>query len=157
VRANFPGEEAYFRVIALAEPPKEEMMAFLDAEHNGHSALKRPARLATVQVFLGAKRDSEHFYELKVNVENGDIVHKEQLIGRHPHVDGNDMVKTEKACLEDPRVQSAIRELQLPEGAAVKIEPWTYATDGMNDMKEKITMVSMARPWSWVPPRPRTR
>ncbi|OCT45081.1 Copper amine oxidase 1 [Cladophialophora carrionii] len=140
VREAFPDSEAYFRVITLAEPPKEEMMAFLDAEHEGQPAGKRPARLATVQVFFGAKRDSEHFYELKVDVDSGEIVHKEQLVGRHPHVDGNDMVKTEAACLNDPRVQAAIKDMQLPDGAVVKIEPWTYATDGMNDMSQKITM-----------------
>ncbi|EXJ55847.1 primary-amine oxidase [Cladophialophora yegresii CBS 114405] len=140
VRKAFPDSEAYFRVITLAEPPKEEMMVFLDAEHEGQPVGKRPARLATVQVFFGAKRDSEHFYELKVNVDSGEIVHKEQLAGRHPHVDGNDMVKTETACLNDPRVQAAIKDMQLPDGAVVKIEPWTYATDGMNDMSQKITM-----------------
>ena len=145
IRANFPGEEAYFRVITLAEPPKEEMKPFLDAEHNGQRLSKRPARLATVQVFLGAKRDSEHFYELKIDVESGQVVNKKQLVGRHPHVDGNDMVKTEKACLEDPRVQAAIKDLHIPEGAVVKIEPWTYGTDGANDMSQKITMVGSLR------------
>ena len=117
------------------------MMPFLDAEHGGPASPSTPARIATVQVFLGAKRDSEHFYKLKVNVESGEIVHKEQLVGRHPHVDGNDMVKNEEACLGDAKVQAAIKAMQLPEGAIVKIEPWTYATDGMNDMSQKITMV----------------
>jgi primary-amine oxidase len=142
VRKAFPDSEAYFRVVTLAEPPKEEMMLFLDAEHKGQPVGNKPTRLATVQVFLGTKRDSDHFYELKVNVDSGEIVHKEQLVGRHPHVDGNDMVKTEAACLNDARVQAAIKDLQLPDGAVVKIEPWTYATDGMNDMSQKITMVS---------------
>ncbi len=141
VRKAFPEGEAYFRVITLAEPPKEEMVLFLDAEHKGHSTIIRPPRHATVQVFLGAKRDSEHFYELRVNVESGEIVHNEKLSGRHPHVDGDDMIKTEAACLNDPGVQAAIHDLQLPDGAVVKIEPWTYATDGMNDMSRKITMV----------------
>jgi primary-amine oxidase len=118
------------------------MITFLDAEHSGRLDLdSKPARLATVQVFLGAQRTSEHFYELKVDVATGEIVRKEQLLGRHPHVDGNDGVRTEKACLEDPAVQAAIKDLHLPDGAEVKIEPWTYATDGMNDMKQKITMV----------------
>ena len=116
-------------------------MPFLDAEHEGSPSATRPARIATVQAFLGAKRSSEHFYELKVNVQTGKIVHKQQLVGRHPHVDGNDMVRNEKACLGDPKVQAAIKAMQLPAGAVVKIEPWTYATDGMNDMSEKINMV----------------
>lgn len=141
VRKAFSDGETYFRFITLAEPPKEEMILFLDAEHKGHSSAIRPPRLATVQVFLGAKRDSEHFYELRVNVASGEIVHNERLLGRHPHVDGDDMIETEAACLKDPRVQTAIKDLQLPDGAMVKIEPWTYATDGMNDMSQKITMV----------------
>ncbi|KIW64425.1 hypothetical protein, variant [Phialophora macrospora] len=116
------------------------MMLFLDAEHKGQLVGKKPARLATVQVFFGPKRDSEHFYELKVDVQSGEIVHREQLVGRHSHVDGNDLVKIEAACLNDPRVQAAIKDMQLPDGAVVKIEPWTYATDGMNDMSQKITM-----------------
>ncbi len=93
-----------------------------------------------VQTFLGP-RDSDHYFQLKVNVETGDIVAKEQLVGCHPHVDANDMKEVEQACLSDPRVQAAIKDMQLPEGATVKIEPWTYATDGMNDMSQKITMV----------------
>lgn len=97
-----------------------------------------------VQVFLGP-RDSEHFYELKVNVVSGDVVHKELLRGCHPHVDASDMRVAEKACLDDPGVQAAIRDMQLPEDAVVKIEPWTYATDGTNDMKQKITMVRGAQ------------
>ena len=122
------------------------MTLYLDAEHAGSPPLTRPARLATVQVFLGAKRDSEHFYVLIIDISNGEIVQKEQLLGRHPHVDGNNMVTIEKACLEDSRVQAAIKGMQLPENAVVKIEPWTYATDGTNDMSQKITMVCLASP-----------
>jgi primary-amine oxidase len=118
------------------------MTAFLDAEHGGaeETSLPYPARLAMVQTFLGP-RTSDNFYQLKVNVESGEIVQKEQLTGCHPHVDVNDMQKTERACLADPQVQAAIKDMKLPEGAIIKIEPWTYATDGMNDMKQKITMV----------------
>ncbi|OQV04226.1 Copper amine oxidase, enzyme domain-containing protein isoform 2 [Cladophialophora immunda] len=144
VRSAFPDGEAYFRVITLAEPAKAEMTTFLEHEHTKGAVTSepstKPARLATVQVFLGQPRDSAHFYELKVNVDTGEVVDKEQLLGRHPHVDANDMQKTEAACLGDSRVQAAIKEMQLPEGAVVKIEPWTYATDGMNDMSLKITM-----------------
>lgn len=93
-----------------------------------------------VQVFLGP-RNSDHFYQLKVDVNSGVVIEKERLTGCHPHVDSNDMQRTERACLEDPAVQAAIKDLQLPEGATIKIEPWTYGTDGLNDMKQKITMV----------------
>jgi len=120
------------------------MVAFLDTEHSvgDEVSLAYPARLAMVQTFLGP-RNSDNFYQLKVNTNSGEIVRKEQLTGCHPHVDVNDMQKTESACLADLQVQAAIKDMKLPEGAIIKIEPWTYGTDGMNDMKQKITMVCM--------------
>lgn len=116
------------------------MIPFLDAEH-GLGQPSKPARVAMVQTFLGP-RNSDHFYQLKVDVNSGEITDKRQLAGCHPHVDASDMQKAEAECLKDARVQAAIKAMQLPEGATVKIEPWTYATDGMNDMSQKITMVS---------------
>ena len=50
------------------------------------------------------------------------------------------MIATEKACLTDPRVQEEIRLMDLPEDAVVCIEPWTYGTDGMNDMSKRISL-----------------
>lgn len=115
------------------------MTKYLEAEHGAR--LQNPAlrRLAMVQTFLGP-RDSNHYYQLKVDVETGGIMEQKQLVGCHPHVDATDMQKAEQECLNDPRVQAAIKDMKLPVGAEVKIEPWTYATDGMNDMSEKITM-----------------
>ncbi|EXJ94286.1 primary-amine oxidase [Capronia coronata CBS 617.96] len=139
VRAAFPDREAYFRVITLCEPPKADMIRFLEAESDKTVPQVTPARVGMVQVFLGP-RDSEHFFQLKIDVVSGKVLEQEQLRGCHPHVDASDMQKIERACLDDPGVQAAIKELQLPEGALVKIEPWTYATDGMNDMSQKITM-----------------
>lgn len=50
------------------------------------------------------------------------------------------------ACLGDPKVQEEIRSLDLPPGATVVVEPWAYATDGLNDMKERQTMVGPNSP-----------
>jgi primary-amine oxidase len=50
------------------------------------------------------------------------------------------MKQVETACLGDSRVQDEVKKLQLPDGATVIVEPWTYATDGMNDMSSRITM-----------------
>lgn len=51
------------------------------------------------------------------------------------------MKKVEQACLADADVQEEIRCLKLPEGATAVVEPWAYATDGMNDMSQRVTMV----------------
>ncbi|KAI1615054.1 hypothetical protein EDD36DRAFT_432033 [Exophiala viscosa] len=116
------------------------MIRFLEDEHHGAQSLSAPARVAMVQVFLGP-RDSDHFYQLKVDVSSGKILEERQLKGCHPHVDATDMRKAEQECLKDPEVQAAIKSMHLPEGATINIEPWTYGTDGMNDMSQKITMV----------------
>ncbi|EXJ84588.1 primary-amine oxidase [Capronia epimyces CBS 606.96] len=139
VRAAFPNQDAYFRVITLSEPPKADMIQFLEAESKHDIPQTRLARVAMVQAFLGP-RDSDHFFQLKVDVTSGKILKQAQLHGCHPHVDASDMQRIERACLDNSGVQDAIKAMQLPEGALVKIEPWTYATDGMNDMSQKINM-----------------
>ena len=63
------------------------------------------------------------------------------LDGKHAYVDAGEMLKCEKACLEDLHVQEAIKALQLPEGAEVVVDPWTYSPDGMNDMSRRCVMV----------------
>jgi len=52
-----------FRSIALEEPPKAELLAFLDVEHNGSlsSRTPRPARVARVQYDL-VRADKSHEY-----------------------------------------------------------------------------------------------
>ena len=46
-----PGASIYFRIINLLEPPKEELLKFLAAEHAGRlsSSTPRPARVAEVK------------------------------------------------------------------------------------------------------------
>ena len=48
---SHPGGSIYFRIIALLEPPKQELIKFLEAEHAGNvsSNTPRPARLAEVK------------------------------------------------------------------------------------------------------------
>lgn len=52
-----------FRSIALEEPPKAELLAYLDAEHSGSlsSRTRRPARLARVQYDV-VRADKSHEY-----------------------------------------------------------------------------------------------
>ncbi|QSS63854.1 amine oxidase [Histoplasma capsulatum] len=50
------------------------------------------------------------------------------------------MKAVEASCLANDEVQATIRSLDLPAGSTVVVEPWAYATDGMNDMAQRITM-----------------
>jgi Cu2+-containing amine oxidase len=74
----------------------------------------------------------------------GSVIKKEYLVGKHPYIDSAYMQAAEKACRADPRIEAEIQKLKLPDGAQVVVEPWAYATDGMNDVSERTTMVRLA-------------
>lgn len=76
-----------------------------------------------------------------VDLSKRQIVEQQELVGRHSYIDGEDMKRSEIACLADARVQAEIAACDLPEGATVVVEPWTYATDGMFDVKDRVVMV----------------
>lgn len=113
------------------------MIKYLDAEHEGKVPEQGPVRAAMVQFYADTPKD---FMQCKVDLNAGTIIDQQPLTGRHSYIDGEDMKKSEQACLADPRVQEAIKASDLPEGATVVVEPWTYATDGMFDPKERVAM-----------------
>lgn len=117
------------------------MMPFLESEHRGQQPVSRPARTARVQVTLPGDSGLNEMVELLVDLDAASVVKKEHLVGKHPYIDSAYMQAAEKACRADARVQAEIEKLKLPPGATVVIEPWAYATDGMNDMTERTTMV----------------
>lgn len=123
-------ERPLFRVITLSEPPKKEIIAFLDG------ITPPPKRIAKVHAYI-----SKDFHEILVDIEGRAVITDKVLNGRHSHVDTAYMKQVEMACLDDARVKAEIQALRLPGEATVIVEPWTYATDGMNDMSTRITMV----------------
>lgn len=50
------------------------------------------------------------------------------------------MQAVEKACLADLKMKSR-SFIFLPRASTVRVEPWAYATDGMNDMTQRVLMV----------------
>ncbi|KAL7892140.1 copper amine oxidase [Trichoderma sp. SZMC 28014] len=142
VRPCFAGQELNFRFITLKEPPKKHMIAFLDRQRNGLTAeAARPARQARVQVIAApAPKEALQLFELIIDLDEQSVVKLENLKGKHSYIDSSYMGEVEKACLADERVQAEIQTLRLPPGAVVCVEAWAYATDGMNDMTDRITM-----------------
>lgn len=135
------GKTPNFRVITLQEPRKQEMIPFLENERLRKQPVSRPARTARVQVTLPGDSGLNEMVELLIDLDAAAVVRKEHLVGKHPYIDSAYMQAAEKACRADARVQAEIKRLKLPAGATVVIEPWAYATDGMNDMTERTTMV----------------
>ncbi|KAK4161255.1 copper amine oxidase [Cladorrhinum sp. PSN259] len=133
------GADIIFRVITLQEPPKSEMVPFLEQEHGlgtlAEAIIPPPARIAKVHAYV-----NKVFKEFKVNLDNKSIIFEQTHLDRHAHIDGDFMRKVELACLAHPKVKEQVEALNLPENATVVVEPWTYGTDGMNDMSKRVTM-----------------
>ncbi|KAK4216807.1 copper amine oxidase [Rhypophila decipiens] len=140
LRQHVSSSDIVFRVVTLWEPPKAEMIAFLDRENALRGALHKdnpshPSRCARIQAYINKK-----FCEFKVNLDICNVISEEILHGRQSHIDSDLMRKVELACLADPRVQDKISQLKLPQNSTVVVEPWTYGPDGMNDMSKLLTM-----------------
>lgn len=121
------------------------MIPFLEREHGRKAvSVKTPTRTAMAQVLVLPKgQDTTKFIELKVDLDAEKIIDQEHLVGKHPFLDSAYMQAVEAACMADARVKAEIETLKLPKGATVVVEPWAYATDGMNDMSKRISMVSV--------------
>ncbi|PGH18130.1 hypothetical protein AJ79_00758 [Helicocarpus griseus UAMH5409] len=143
IKDAYPGHNVIFRVVTLAEPSKAQMIPYLQAERLAVSSSKppavvpRPRRIAHVQFYLG---DSSDFREVRVDLGSGERLEESKLEGKHSYLDETLMQACEKACLADQGVREAIELLELPEGAVVCVEPWTYGTDGMRDMSRRLIM-----------------
>ncbi|KAM3483453.1 hypothetical protein MY8738_003138 [Beauveria namnaoensis] len=140
VRPHFGGQELNFRVVTLLEPPKKQMILYLEQEHLGQPITEVPTRLARVEVIVKGSRDENQLFELTVDLDSDKVVQKQHHKGKHSYIDSDYMQAVEKACLADDNVQAEISTLKLPPEATVVVEAWAYATDGMNDMTERLTM-----------------
>ncbi|KAK4442578.1 copper amine oxidase [Podospora aff. communis PSN243] len=135
-RRRIADKTCIFRVVTLLEPLKKDMVHFLELEHGSPDiARQAPPRTAMVQILAEGE-----LRELHVDLDQQAVVSDTELPGRHAHIDPEFMKQVELSCLADPEVQRLVKELNLPEEATVVVEPWTYGTDGMNDMSEGLTM-----------------
>ncbi|KAF1925892.1 uncharacterized protein M421DRAFT_423177 [Didymella exigua CBS 183.55] len=140
VRPLFRGQKLNFRVIALREPPKDELIKYLDAEHRADHALPNLSRCARVEVLVEFGKGTNDLMELIVAIDQDAVIEQQYLAGKHSYIDSAYMKEVEEACLASTIVQAEIKTLDLPEGATVIVEPWAYATDGSNDMSRRISM-----------------
>lgn len=141
MRSRYTGQDVNFRVITMKEPPKEEMIAFLDEEHSMTPATRVSIRCARVEITLKNMAGDHKLHEIHVDLTKSTIIKQQILEGKHSYIDSEYMKEVEHACMADRRVQDEIRKLDLPSGATVVVESWAYATDGQNDMSKRISMV----------------
>ena len=122
------------------------MISYLEKEHRRQTIAQAPARYARVEVVIKGPGGENQLFELIVDLDNDRVVRKQHVEGKHSYIDANYMKAVEAACLANENVQAEIRTLDLPSGATVVVEPWAYATDGLNDMTRRVTMASHASP-----------
>jgi primary-amine oxidase len=76
IRACHAGSVLHFRILYLQEPPKADLIRYLDLEHSG--SLKpdspRPARLARVHYDVVDDKAKPEFHEAVVDVEKRERV-----------------------------------------------------------------------------------
>ena len=141
MRARYGDQDIVFKVSTFKEPPKNELVTFLDQEHRNLPVKQKPTRCARVDITIKTATGGNELHELLLDLDNGRVLEHEVLKGKHSYVDSAYMQEVEAACMADQRVKDEIRKLDLPPGASVVVEPWTYATDGQNDMSKRVTMV----------------
>lgn len=141
MRSRYGDQDVHFKVITLKEPPKSVMVTLLDQEHRNLPAKSTPVRCARVDITIQIATGGNELHELFLDMDKGSVLEHKVLKGKHSYVDSTYMQEVEAACMADHRVQDEIRKLDLPPGASVVVEPWTYATDGENDMSKRVTMV----------------
>lgn len=115
------------------------MVAYFESNKTGI----RPIRAARAQVILVESPPENVLKEFIIDLDSKTVIEELCLHGKHSFIDAEYMKAVEKACLANKQIQQEIEKLQLPPGSTICVEPWAYATDGMNDMSERITMVSV--------------
>ncbi|CAN9417285.1 unnamed protein product [Alternaria sp. RS040] len=131
IKASWPAHtDLHFKVVTLQEPPKAEVLKYLEAEHSG-KPVPSISRKAFVNYYI---RNTSKFHEAVVDLTSG-RVDSNILLGPFVHAngDGDEIVEIEKLVLTDEKVQAEIAKLELPEGTVVISDPWIYGSDGVGD------------------------
>ncbi|KAI1848680.1 hypothetical protein JX266_005539 [Neoarthrinium moseri] len=126
-----------FREIFLQEPPKKDLVKFLDQEHSGQvsDGTPRPARLAKVQYDVIGGSKVPEFHESVINItQRNRVAHEVVSSDYHAALTMHEFATFVEVCQKSPLYLSKIQELKLPAGFEVVIEPWPYG--GMDATEE---------------------
>ncbi|TQV94604.1 copper amine oxidase 1 [Cordyceps javanica] len=134
-----PGSVVDFRVIYVLEPPKADVVRFLDAEHAGTLTpdTPRPPRLAQLKYdVIGGDGDTPSLYhESVVDLVAGKRIVNQVIESKYQASLGIfEFDKVVKVVEESPEFQEKFKSINLPEGFELVLEPWPYGgpddTDG---------------------------
>ncbi|KAI0155581.1 copper amine oxidase [Pestalotiopsis sp. NC0098] len=128
-----------FREIFLEEPPKADLVKYLDLEHSGQlsESSPQPARLAKVQYdVIGEGNKVPVFHESVIDLRTGERTSHEVISSDYQAaLTIHEFMTFIDVCQKSSLYQSKVAELKLPEGFEVVIEPWPYG--GMDATEER--------------------
>lgn len=130
-----------FRQIFLQEPPKAEVLSFLEAEHSDNlsESTPRPARLALVTYdVIGGSRVPEYHESIVDLTKKERVKHQVVSSDHHASLTVHEFERLVQVIKDSPLFQEKVKELQLPQGFDVVIEPWPYGAPDVIDGKKRF-------------------
>ncbi|KAL6411909.1 primary-amine oxidase [Ilyonectria robusta] len=115
-----------YKVITLEEPPKNDLIPYLEAERLHLDLPTPPNRMAYVYFHT---LDDKAFHRAVVDLTANSVQIDQVLEGIQPPADADEQIEIEDACNNHPLVLKEIEKLKLPAGARVLNDPWAYGTD----------------------------
>ncbi|KAK5046204.1 hypothetical protein LTR84_008661 [Exophiala bonariae] len=134
------GTSLHFKSMVLLEPPKVELIAYLDAERNG----QRPVPLARRAYVAYYIRNTDKLHEAHVNLTEAKVDRNVRMEPQcHAPNDPEETFAIEAAVVEHPKVQAELAKLHLPPGTRVVCDPWIYGSDSANkgNPKDDVRLV----------------
>lgn len=136
VKRAFDGIELHFKAGGLQEPVKSDLVAYLDAEHNGQPLPDLPRCIFLMWYIKRTPR----LFEAIVDVTNGKIIHQLELPRDfHGPVDRTELGEAANVVMADPNVQRELKRLKIDDTTVV-LDPWDYGVDG-EETQERHTQV----------------
>lgn len=127
-------DNVHFVQIDRLDPPKQDMIKYLDAERVG-AALPNISRVLYCYYYTNTLT----FNKALVNVLIGHVITKTQLPnGTVGPFLPEDVMEWEEHCMQHPIVLAEIEKLKLPQGYSVRTDPWIYATDDANEKRPLV-------------------
>ncbi|CAG1997402.1 unnamed protein product [Fusarium graminearum] len=136
VKAAHPGALLYFRQSYLFEPPKEEVLKFLELEHSNalHAASPRPDRCAQVFYDIIGGESKTQYYESVVDLTKKTIVDQQVVSSEHQSsLTLYEFDEVVKAVGESELFKEKLAKIKLPPGFEIVVEPWPYGAPDLED------------------------
>ncbi|KAH8688403.1 copper amine oxidase [Ilyonectria robusta] len=136
VKKLFAPVQLHFKAGGLDEPPKKELVAYLEAEHKNIPRPDLPRRIFLMWYIKKTPR----LFEAVVDVTNGKIVQQQELPRDfHGPCDRTELNEAADVVMANAGVDIEFKRLGL-EKSSVVLDPWDYGVDGI-DTQTRMTQV----------------